>query len=211
MEKIEMTTQQYKAFQKAFDFWNRELFNNALPNVILTFSRHKGAVGFFVPNLWHNTEGLNACEIALNPDYFADRDYKESMSTLVHEMCHLWQEVDGTKSRRNYHNKDFAEKMESVGLITSDTGKEGGKRTGQNMTHYIKSGGKFDKLYDKLPNEAIIPFSAESLLNPSNKKKVKKGKASFTFVCPVCGQEVKAKSETAHLVCGDCMEVMELK
>ena len=205
-----MTNEQYKAFQCAFDFWNKELFHNVLPNVILTFSRHKGALGFFVPNLWADGKGISASEIAINPDYLSERNYKMTMSTLVHEMCHLWQEIDGTKSRRAYHNKNFAEKMEGIGLITSDTGKEGGKRTGQNMTHYIKEGGKFDREYAGLPKEAIIPYTAGSLLKPSNKKKVKKAKSTFTFICPVCGQEVKAKTSDAHLVCGDCMEVMTL-
>jgi hypothetical protein len=35
--------------------------------------------------------------------------------------------------------------MLAVGLIPSDTGKPGGKQTGQRMTHYIEPEGQFDR------------------------------------------------------------------
>ncbi|HIE17406.1 MAG TPA: hypothetical protein EYP71_04350, partial [Dehalococcoidia bacterium] len=83
-------------------------------------------------------------EIALNPTHFKERTMAQTLSTLVHEMCHLWQHHFGKPPRGNYHNKQWATKMLSCGLIPSDTGREGGKQTGQNMTHYIEDGGVFD-------------------------------------------------------------------
>jgi hypothetical protein len=35
--------------------------------------------------------------------------------------------------------------MKAVGLIPSDTGVEGGKETGQRVTHYVRQGGPFDR------------------------------------------------------------------
>ena len=40
--------------------------------------------------------------------------------------------------------------MEAVGLIPSDTGKEGGKRTGDAVSHYIKPGGPFARAVEQL-------------------------------------------------------------
>jgi hypothetical protein len=40
--------------------------------------------------------------------------------------------------------------MDDIGLIPSDTGKEGGKRTGDAVSHYIKPGGRFALAVEKL-------------------------------------------------------------
>ena len=50
-------------------------------------------------------------EIALNPATFHDRTAEEILSTLVHEMVHLWQHHFGTPSRASYHNREWAAKM----------------------------------------------------------------------------------------------------
>jgi hypothetical protein len=72
------------------------------------------------------------------------------LSTLVHEMCHSWQQHFGKPSRTGYHNRQWAAKMIEVGLMPSDTGAEGGKPTGQHMTHYIIDGGAFECAADEL-------------------------------------------------------------
>ena len=48
---------------------------------------------------------------------FATHGFKELMQTFAHEMCHQWQFHFGNPSRRAYHNKEFAEKMKSIGLL----------------------------------------------------------------------------------------------
>lgn len=206
MMKDKPTPRQYVAFQAAFDYFNKELFAATLPHVMLTFSRMKNTYGFFAPALWADGE-QKLPEIALNPDYF-NRDYKKCMSTLVHEMCHLWQEVDGTASRRGYHNKDFAAKMETIGLITSSTGEVGGKRTGQNMTHYIQEGGPFEKAFEKMPEACRIPYKTLWSLQGTGKKKIKRSGHRIKYVCPICGATAWGK-EGLHMICGDCMEAME--
>ncbi len=60
-------------------------------------------------------------------------------------MCHLWQHHFGTPSRTGYHNKEWAAKMREVGLIPSDTGKPGGKDTGQKVSDYLEEGGRFER------------------------------------------------------------------
>ena len=77
------------------------------------------------------------------------------MKTLVHEMVHSWQHHHGTPSRAGYHNKQWADKMEEVGLTPSSTGKPGGKRVGQSMSDYATEGGVFLSVFDELIAEGF--------------------------------------------------------
>lgn len=79
----------------------------------------------------------------MNPAYFAAVPLIETMQTMVHEMCHLWQHHFGTPGRGRYHNEEWAARMEAVGLMPSSTGQPGGKRTGDMMADYALSGGRF--------------------------------------------------------------------
>lgn len=203
------TVEQMNAYQNAFDYFNHKLFGDALTQVVLTLNRSRNVYGYFCPAVWTDGNEIKAAEIALNPDFIQNGDEERTMrevySTLVHEMCHLWQEMEGTAPRRCYHNKDFAAKMEFVGLMTSNTGKESGKRTGQNMSHYIIPGGAYDKAFAEMPEEYILPFKTCFSLQ-KNRKKVK-ASAKVTYICPICGQKVRGK-EGLNIVCGDCKVVM---
>ena len=130
------TRNMYRYVEDAFDHFNRELFNNTLPKPLLTFQREKNCVGMFMHRRWQNREEGYINEIALNPLYFVTHNPLELSQTIVHEMCHLWQYEFGTPSRRSYHNREWAQKMESIGLMPSDTGAPGGKTTGQHMSDY---------------------------------------------------------------------------
>lgn len=204
------TVEQMQALQNAYDYFNVKLFGNSLKQCILTLNRSRNTHGYFCPEVWTDDGEHKAAEIALNPDFMLNGDTERTMreiySTLVHEMCHLWQEMEGTAPRRCYHNKDFAEKMEFVGLITSSTGEKGGKRTGQHVSHYILEGGDYDKAFAEMPAEYILPFKTCFSMQ-KNHKKVKKAPAKVTYICPVCGQEVRGK-EGLNIVCGDCKVVM---
>lgn len=206
------TQEQYIALQNAFDYFNKALFKESLPQVMLTLNRQRNTYGYFIANTW--TDGREEmAEIALNPDYMMEgeeRTDKEVFATLVHEMCHLWQEYDGTAPRRCYHNKDFAYKMESVGLITSNTGKEGGKRTGQRCSHYIQKGGKFEQAFDTMPKELLLPCHTLFAMQGEKRKGIRKQTERVTYFCPICGEQVRGK-KGLRLICGDCDEEMRIK
>lgn len=58
-------------------------------------------------------------------------------------MAHCWQHCYGEPGRRGYHNKEWADKMENIGLMPSSTGAPGGKKTGERMNDYPISEGCF--------------------------------------------------------------------
>ncbi|WP_196599054.1 SprT-like domain-containing protein [Pectinatus frisingensis] len=208
MEQQTITTAQYGALQDAFTYYNKALFAGSLPEVILTFSRKSKALGFFVPSQWSDSKDSSkqAHEISMNPDYMSKRSSEQFFSTLVHEMCHLWQETSGKPPRRCYHNKEFADKMELVGLICSNTGVEGGKRTGQSMTHYVAKDGRFIKAFNKMPEGLYLPFTCKGLLG-SEKKKVKKASHKVKYTCPICGAFVTGAAGL-NIKCAECNEFM---
>lgn len=201
------TDQQFKALNNAYDYFNKALFNGTLPGCILNFSRKKGTHGFLAPYRWKQVGGqdFDTHEISLTPSTLY-REPLEVFSTLVHEMVHLWQFEFGKPSRGGYHNKEWAAKMEEVGLIPSDTGRPGGKRTGQRMTHYIQVGGPYEQAFGQMPSEYTLPFTSwdgEQLKgvlgggsgkNGSPNPTVAKKKAKTKYSCS-CGNNVWGKPE----------------
>jgi hypothetical protein len=203
------TTQTYNSLTTAYDFFNRELFSGSLPPCLLTMQRHKGAFGYFSGERFANTSDPKEVtdEIALNPAHFATRKPTEVLSTLAHEMAHLWQHHYGEPPRKGYHDKQWAAKMHEIGLIPTATGEPGGKETGQKMTHLIEKNGRFASAVSKLLGEhpAILYHDRTDNNDPTRKKK----SASKTkYTCPVCGLNAWAKPD-APLVCGNCQEQMQ--
>jgi len=211
-------------FQEAFDYFNGKLFSNRLPHVIITTQRHRGANGFFCPESYmerkFDEDGDMLCpefkvhEIAIMPDNMYDRPDREVLSTLVHEMCHLKQQEYGHPSRGGYHNKQWAEYMREVGLEPSTFGRfdsrnpdlpedqkdkySEGAATGQNVSHYIIRGHKFDIACKKLLDGGFVLDLQQA---PHLTLKAKKNKLKYT--CPQCGVNAWAKPEV-KLACGEC-------
>lgn len=195
------TREQFSAYEQMFRHFNTTLFNGRLPNVILNFSRKTKTNGFFAPARWQHTLSMAPShEISLNPTTLHEREPIAVASTLVHQMVHLWQQEFGKPSRTGYHNKEWAERMESVGLIPSSTGEEGGKRVGQRITHYILKGGVFEIAFKKLPATALLPWVCGS--DPvKQKKQAERNKVKYT--CPDCEMHVWGKPGLA-IQCLDC-------
>jgi predicted SprT family Zn-dependent metalloprotease len=155
-----ITTQQFQTLDDLFAFYNVKLFGAALPECIVNLSRRPHSYGFFAPNLWAsiNNESSEpsefAHEISLNPDFLL-RPSIEWHTTLVHEITHLWQHEHGKPSRLAYHNKQWSNKMESIGLMPSDTGLPGGARTGQRMSEYVIPDGAFEKVFLSIDPEEL--------------------------------------------------------
>lgn len=145
------TMQAYGELQQAYEHFNDALFDGALPFCLITMQREKRTYGYFSSKRFvHRHDKQITDEIAINPSYFAVVPLLEVLQTVVHEMAHLWQFHFGKPGRRGYHNKEWAEKMESIGLMPSSTGKPGGAKTGEKMADYPIPGGRFMAAADEL-------------------------------------------------------------
>jgi len=146
------TEEAYEELQYSYSFFNERLFDGQLPPCLITLQREKNTLGYFSKERFVRRTGELTHEIAMNPAYFAVRPLKETLSTLVHEQVHLWQAKYGTPGRGRYHNAEWADKMEAIGLqpYASSGPKRLQIRTGDCVTHYIIEGGRFDRASDEL-------------------------------------------------------------
>jgi SprT-like family len=203
------TTTIYTSLTIAYEWFNRELFDGMLPPCLITMKRHKGSYGYFSGERFQNTVNREEVtdEIALNPAHFATRTPEQVLSTLAHEMVHLWQHHFGSPPRKSYHDKEWARKMREIGLIPTATGEVGGKETGQQMAHLIDEAGNFKRACQSLlVSHPAILYSDRGLEEDKIRKKKLASKTKYT--CPSCGLNAWAKP-AAPLVCGNCQEPMQ--
>ncbi len=193
-----ITQRNYERLGAAYDWFNQQLFAGTLPPCLITFQRSRRARGFFWREAVRARRGKRRTdEIALNPDTFTGRSDRDVMSTLLHEMVHLWQFHFGTPGRRGYHNREWATKMEEVGLRPSNTGRPGGAKTGERMTHYVISGGRFEEVWGELYRSG---FRIEWETSPSRAA----DRSKIKYTCPDCGLNVWGKPGLAgRIICVD--------
>jgi hypothetical protein len=201
VDRTTPTAAQFGSYERAFEYFNKEIFGGKLPACILNLSRHGKCYGFFAAGQWEHDDQRQH-EISLNPKHLK-RDRKDIASTLVHEMVHLWQQVFGKPGRRGYHNKEWGSEMERIGLMPSSTGAPGGKRTGSSMSHYVIEGGAFGRAFERMPDDCLLPWVTSE---PTKPAKPREDKVKFT--CPQCGVNAWGKA-TLDIICHDCMVGME--
>jgi predicted SprT family Zn-dependent metalloprotease len=203
MSKTNITNEVFAAYSGQYDYFNRTLFNGELPDCLLNFSRKgKNNHGFFAPERWSDSEQSDGAtfkhEISLNPTTLRNRSQEDITSTLVHEMCHLWQREFGKPGKRGYHNEEWAKKMDEVGLTPSNTGAPGGKRHGIQMTHFVTPDGVFARAFSAMPAELQLPWLG---LDPTGTK----GPAptsKFKYTCQ-CDNKIWGR-QGLNLRCEDC-------
>ncbi len=208
----------YGELDKAYSFFNRELFGRKLPDCLITITRKRTAKGYFwAEKFEHETSAAKADEISLNPDLFKVQPLEQTLSTLVHEMCHLEQAHFGKTSRNGYHNSEWGGMMRAVGLIPSATGKVGGKQTGQAMTHYIEEDGRYALAFAKLQAkgftlawQGVVPVARPGMGKPGKLGKGAgggKGSSKTKFTCPDCGANAWGKPDLS-IACVPCAAPM---
>jgi hypothetical protein len=196
-----ITPHEYKdVWQKAFDHFNRELFDGELPDAMIVFARNAHSLGHYAPKRYLSRSGeFTKDEISLNQDGFKDRPDEAIAGTFVQQMVSHWQEYHGhDKPTRGYHNKEWAAKMKVIGLYPSSTGKPGGNEIGQRVSHYIVPDGAYSYSYHRLSETGWTP-TLESAPRAGSKKKDSK----TPFRCRQCGQNAFGKPSLA-ILCMDC-------
>ena len=187
----------YDGLDAAYAYFNKQLFAGRLPACLITVRPHRGAYGYFSSERFGSRDGEEIHdEIALNIRHFQKLSPIEIMATLVHEMVHLEQYHWGKPSRGGYHNKEWGQLMERVGLIPSDTGSPGGKRTGQRMHHYVLDDGPFARAV--AAREFVVPY-----YDRAGETQITRGKLKVTYTCPTCEDKVYGRAGVQPH-CGKC-------
>ncbi|MGJ8672513.1 SprT-like domain-containing protein [Rubritalea sp.] len=223
MEQV--TSAEYTVFERAYAYFNTELFEGELPGVLITLQRKSHNVGMYRQGSFKDRKNQSEVdEIAINPDAYMSLQDVEIWQALVHEMCHQWQFHFGKPSRKSYHNKEWANKMEAVGLIPSSTGYAGGSKVGQTMYDYVDNEGKFIECVRELRKLGIVvqlessnvesrvsrsaeALEQETLLRQAGVKKNRSNRMKYS--CPSCSMNVWGKPEL-HIICGACQQRLEL-
>ncbi len=213
--QIKPTKETYDRLQQAYEHFNKALFGGTLPNALITLQRRKSTYGYFSGGRFRHDDGRPADEIALNPAAFRERPVKDVLATLVHEMVHLWQHHEGEPGRGRYHNREWAEKMKTVGLQPTDNAGGDGKETGEGVGHLIVPAGPFDQAADRLLakdfviawKEAPAPLKPSTGDGAAEPETVQKSGKRVRYRCPDCDLKAWAKHD-ARLMCADDKALM---
>lgn len=190
-----------KELHRAFDKANAVLFKGKLPEVVITMQsrgNRKNNLGWFTVNpAWESGEN-EYHEINISPEAM-NRDYMEILTTLVHEMIHLYCHVNNIKdtSRGNsYHNKRFLQAAIEHGFEFNHDAPD--SKIGYSMITFTKQTENMVKFWN-------IDKSAFSIARKdfSGNGKTKKKSNIVKWECP-CGTIVRSSKPEINIVCMDC-------
>lgn len=144
------TLQLYPELQEAYDHFNKRLFQIilgvTLRECIIVINNDKpNTKGYHARGIYINKD-LEVCdEISLNSRFWGIQSIEESLSTLAHEMAHLYREQTRKKEAKNssWHDMEWSKAMNAIGLkpISYDFP---GKEIGQKVHHKIIHGGPYE-------------------------------------------------------------------
>lgn len=183
---------------------NDHFFNGELEKIIFTFEAgyKKGSYGWIytVKDWQQGKEERYAINISCD---YLDRPKEAIISTLMHEMCHLYalqNEIQDTSRSGIYHNKKFKDIAEKHGLNVQEADKIGFSVTSlkAETAEWLKDNITFSEIaiYKKKP------VLAEKVAKPKQ--------SSRKYVCPCCGLIVRATKE-CRIKCIDCDAEMKIE
>ncbi len=187
---------------KMYDYCNAKLFGGELTKPVITVQRderNKTNGWWSVKKVWReneNDEGEHELNITAQQ---LNRPIKEIAATMIHEMCHQYASVNNLQdcSRSGtYHNKLFKKIAETHGLTVECVKTIGWSHT----TLTDETAAMIDEFVKDNPDSIIYRtpvFKGQTVKTSSTRK----------YVCPVCGQSVRATKEV-RIMCVDCDALM---
>lgn len=201
--KISTMAELQAALQAAFNAINRDFYNSELEKVIITCkeSRKPGAVGTFCCGKEWIQNGKERHELNISADYIGTRSVEETITTLMHEMVHLYccqNDIQDTSRSGTYHNKRFKQVANNHGLDVAEAPKIGWSVTTPKPStqQWIK---------DNIPIRAFAVFKLPPITTNGTSRKTKQ--SSRKYVCPSCGLIARLTKE-ATIACVSCDEIM---
>ena len=193
---------------------NGDFFEGALPTPIITVQSKPGTYGHCsVAKVWQRKDGstyeLNIAAEVLN------YPIEETLDTMIHEMVHLYcreNDIKETSRGGKYHNGKFKEEAEKRGLTCYQCGAYGwNTRAGDNLIAYALNKGWNEIKIGRNPLPPAMRIGSTGTPQGGTGSAADGGKrpsSTREYVCPKCGQSVRA-TKTVNIICGDCMEKME--
>lgn len=184
----------------AFNAINEHYYNSELEKPVITFKegKKKKAYGWIeTRKQW--IQGKNErYEINISVDYLGNRSIDETISTLMHEMAHLYNLQNGIKDTTRaglYHNKKFKETAEAHGLHI-----EYSEHIGWSLTSLPEETRAWIKENINIKDIRIYKRIAEK----DSGKETKPKQSMRKLICPNCGAIARVTSPDTLLICGSC-------
>lgn len=185
---------------QAFNAINSYFYGGELEKPIITVKegKKKNAYGWIETSKNWIQGKTERYEINISCDYIGERTVAETISTLMHEMAHLYNiqhEIKDTSRAGIYHNTKFKETAEAHGLQISYN-----EHIGWSLTRLTEETEKWVE-----ENINIKGFSVYKL----TKEKISKGTAKLKqsmrkLICPSCGLIVRVTKPNVKLLCVEC-------
>lgn len=219
MKQTIKTSRAAGQLEKMFRALNAHFYAGALTEPIITLKKTPGAYGHITCGKTWQAGTERRYEINISTATL-DRPIEETAATLLHEMAHLYNLENGIKdtsgSNNAYHNKAFKQTAESHGLIIEHSARYGWTITSPSLEllDFIElQGWQAIQMTEGLTWVDMTGTGTGSrtpgAANGSADKPPKKPTHIRKYICPCCKNSVRA-SKAVNLICGDCMEKMEL-
>ena len=191
-----------------FDLLNAKYFESALSRPIITIQSTPKAYGHYtLYDAWSVDGDTGMREINVGAGTLA-RPIENVVATLLHEMCHYWNDRNGVKdcSRGNtYHNKNFKVTAEARDLLVEHHPTYGWSITSpsdallefcveNNLTEIRLCRNDITSIATGVSGTHAGTFVGTTGRKPSSTRK---------YICPCCGMSVRATREV-HIACLDC-------
>lgn len=189
-----------KTLHQAFDKANKVIFNNELPQVVITMNsrgNRKGVLGWFTVNTAWTNGNEEYHEINITPEAL-NRPYIEIIQTLVHEMIHLYCSVNDIKDTSRggaYHNKRFLKTAEEHGFEYLHDAPDA--KIGYSAITFTKQTENMVKFWNI--NKDAFSISRKDF----GTGKAKKKSNIIKWECQ-CGVIVRSSKPEVNIVCMDC-------
>ena len=212
-----MLSEHNKFLERAYIILNRVYFEDSLPEVVITIQSSQRAYGHITTEKIWKDEYDAYYEINISAEYL-NRPVENIISTLIHEMCHLYAMVNNIKDTSNgnrYHNKRFKEIAEQRDLKISH-----GQTIGWSITepterlretirqYHLDSQIDYVRMGAYKPADGSDNNGSGSGLDGSNGKPPKKKSSTRKLVCKGCGCSVRATKRGIRIMCMECMQQM---
>lgn len=233
-KEVKTSTELYEKIQKVIDEIDKRFFSGAkkekIPQLVFAINNkcRTCVVAYVQPDaLYDKKTDTKLQYMGINPDYL-DRSLGEILSTVCHELCHVYEHAYIHIPRGGYHDKQWADMMKECGLepVYNNSSKT-------SVSHKIIKDGIFEKFVADFTEKYgedyfnIVSYSTEVMKRtrkelgiedddeddspkPDNADKpIKKyNRNKIKYVCSGCGMKVWGKSGLS-IHCNECDEDLE--